>query len=254
MAALSNTNESCPTRDELAGFLVGEIDSAADLRRIDEHLAECDACLDRLQAISDEGDPLLRALRRPSSLATYEAEGGCEVALQRVRRIALRGDEPKTGESAPTSVEPNSLGDTIRDEPAALRPRRLGVYELLEPIRSGGMGTLYRARHMRLKRFVALKMLTPARWDRDDSRQRFHREMEAIGRITHPNIVTAFDAGEEAGHPFLVMELLEGEDLAALARRWGKLPVADACEMVRQAALGLHCAHQQGVIHRDIKP
>ncbi|MCA9226607.1 MAG: zf-HC2 domain-containing protein, partial [Planctomycetales bacterium] len=60
MAALSNTNESCPTRDELAGFLVGEIDSAADLRRIDEHLAECDACLDRLQAISDEGDPLLR--------------------------------------------------------------------------------------------------------------------------------------------------------------------------------------------------
>jgi serine/threonine protein kinase len=78
--------------------------------------------------------------------------------------------------------------------------------------------------------------------------------MRAIGRLDHPHIVRAMDAGEEGGLHFLVMEYVKGVDLSRLARRIGPLPIADACELVRQAAVGLQEAHEHGMVHRDIKP
>ena len=78
--------------------------------------------------------------------------------------------------------------------------------------------------------------------------------MRAVGQLAHPNIVQAHDAREIDGTPVLIMEFVDGLDLAELVRRIGPLPVAEACEMVRQAALGLQCAHEHGLVHRDIKP
>ena len=83
---------------------------------------------------------------------------------------------------------------------------------------------------------------------------RFHREMEAVGRLDHPNIVRAHDAGEADGQFFLVMELVDGANMSSLVRSGGPLGVADACEIVRQAAIGLQHAHEHGLIHRDVKP
>jgi hypothetical protein len=116
------------------------------------------------------------------------------------------------------------------------------------------MGGVYLARHRRLQRDVALKLL-PARLAADPwYRGRFEREMAAVGPLDHPNLVRAHDAGAEGDHLFLAMELLDGEDLVSVVARRGPLPVADACEAARQAALGLDHAHAHGLVHRDVKP
>jgi hypothetical protein len=116
------------------------------------------------------------------------------------------------------------------------------------------MGMVYRARHVRLDRLVALKVLPLERMRQPEAIARFRREMKAVGNLDHPNIVRAFDAGEVDGKHFLAMELIDGVDLSSLAEREGPLRVADACELVRQAAIGLDYAHRNGLVHRDVKP
>jgi serine/threonine protein kinase len=101
---------------------------------------------------------------------------------------------------------------------------------------------------------VALKVLAPERMGSAVAQRRFQREMRAVGNVNHPNVVQATDAGEVGGTHFLVMELVEGIDLGRLVLRHGPLPAADACEAVRQAALGLQHIHGHGLIHRDVKP
>ena len=130
----------------------------------------------------------------------------------------------------------------------------LGQYRLIEKIGQGGMGTVYRALHIRLKKPFAVKILTAARMSDPKAVSRFLREMEAVGRLDHPNIVRATDAGEVGGIHYLAMELIEGIDLAKLVKVCGPLPIAEACELVRQAASGLQSAHERDLVHRDIKP
>jgi serine/threonine protein kinase/WD40 repeat protein len=130
----------------------------------------------------------------------------------------------------------------------------LGQYVLLERIGEGGMGQVLKARHQRLERFVALKLIRTERLGGPEAVQRFQREARAAARLSHPNLVTVFDADEVAGTHFYAMEYVEGTDLAKLLRAQGPLPVAQACDYVRQAALGLQHAHEQGLVHRDIKP
>ena len=116
------------------------------------------------------------------------------------------------------------------------------------------MGTVYKALHTRLKRLVALKLLPEHRTQNPEALARFQREMEAVGQLDHPHLVRAHDAGEAEGQHYLVMEFLDGIDLAHLVRRTGPFLVADACEAVRQAAMGLQHAHEHGLVHRDVKP
>jgi serine/threonine protein kinase len=132
----------------------------------------------------------------------------------------------------------------------------IGDYELLEPLGQGGMGHVFKARHRAMGRIVALKCLAPDLAHRDAIRsaRRFRREIRATARLSHPNIVTAHDAGEHEGIPYLVMELIDGLDLARLVRQDGPLPVALALDLMLQAARGLEYAHAQGIVHRDIKP
>jgi hypothetical protein len=116
------------------------------------------------------------------------------------------------------------------------------------------MGTVYQAYHTRLKRWVALKVLAPHRQVDSHAIARFHRETEVAGQLEHSHIVRATDAGEDGGVHFLVMELVDGLDLAKLVARCSPLSVPDACELTRQAAVGLQVLHEHGMVHRDIKP
>lgn len=129
-----------------------------------------------------------------------------------------------------------------------------GEYVVQDVLGHGGMGQVYRACHRRMKRTVALKVLSGEVSHAPDAASRFQQEVEAAARLLHPNIVTAFDAGEAHGVQYLVMEYVEGKDLAALLAEHGPLSVPAAVDCILQAAKGLQYAHQAGVIHRDIKP
>jgi eukaryotic-like serine/threonine-protein kinase len=126
-------------------------------------------------------------------------------------------------------------------------------YEIYEEIGRGGMGIVYRARHLGLLRSVALKMLL-GETHRDTSRlARFRVEAEAVAKLRHPNIVQVFDVGESAGRPFLALELLEGGTLAdRLAEKM--LPISNAAELVLRLSGALEAAHKAGIVHRDLKP
>lgn len=130
----------------------------------------------------------------------------------------------------------------------------LGNYILTDKLGQGGMGMVLKAEHRRMKRVVALKVLSPAVVRTKELLQRFQREVEAAARLTHPNIVAAFDADEANGVHYLVMEYVPGKDLASLVKERGPLTVRQAVDLLKQAATGLEFAHSQGIIHRDIKP
>ena len=130
----------------------------------------------------------------------------------------------------------------------------MGEYVVLDKIGAGGMGEVLKARHRRMDRVVALKILPSNAVSSPGAVKRFRREVKAAARLEHPNIVIAHDAGESDGIHFLAMEYVEGLDFSKLVRCLGPLPIADACELIRQAALGLQHTHEHGLIHRDIKP
>ncbi len=130
----------------------------------------------------------------------------------------------------------------------------LGNYVILDKLGQGGMGMVLKAEHKRLKRLVAIKMMSPAAVKTPDALKRFHREVEAAAKLRHPNVVATDDADEAKGIHFLVMEYVEGSDLSVLVKKQGPLSVEKAVACIVQAAKGLEFAHEQGVIHRDIKP
>ena len=130
----------------------------------------------------------------------------------------------------------------------------LGNYLLMEKIGAGGMGQVFKAQHLRMKRIVAIKLLPSAMTKDKEAIARFEREVEAAAKISHPNIVAAFDADCANGVHFLVMELVEGSDLSALVKKHGPLSVGKTISYILQAAQGLEAAHKKGIVHRDIKP
>src|SRR5262245_3122967 len=131
----------------------------------------------------------------------------------------------------------------------------LGNFVLLEKLGEGGMGQVFRVRDRKLRRIVALKVIRPERLTAPGTAKRFEREIRAAAQLHHANIVLAFDADIIDGTYVLVMEYVEhGLDLARVVKQKGPLPPAQACEYVRQAALGLQHAYERGLVHRDIKP
>jgi serine/threonine protein kinase len=130
----------------------------------------------------------------------------------------------------------------------------LGKYVLLTPIGEGGMGQVFKARNWTTGTEVALKLIQPERVANEDAVKRFHREIRIASQLNHLNIVRAIDADQANGTHFFVMEYIQGRDLHKLVQQLGALPVARACDFVRQAALGLQHAFEAGLVHRDIKP
>ena len=198
--------------------------------------------MDEAQRSNEPSDA--RERKRPESPAPREVRPTESAPL----RPAELSPDDQRGASTPGSGEnPGTVLDLRR-------LHQLGPYRVLRMVRAGGMGVVYEAWHDRLQRRVALKTLRPD-WMQDSLMvARFQREMAAVGRLDHPNIVRASDAGEHGGCPFLVMDFIDGVDLAEVVRRCGPLPVPDACEVARQTALGLQYAHEHGLVHRDLKP
>jgi len=130
----------------------------------------------------------------------------------------------------------------------------IGDYHILDVIGAGGMGQVYKARHRIMKRLLAIKIMHTARATNPTLVQRFYREVEAAARLSHPNIVTAYDAGETPGGLYLAMEYVDGVDLSVILRNVGALSVNQAINITLQVARGLAYAHRHRVVHRDIKP
>ena len=133
--------------------------------------------------------------------------------------------------------------------------RILGKCQLLKQIGQGGMGSVYVAKHLFLQRMVTVKLL---RWSISDLLERnieaFERGAIALARLNHPNIATIYDIDEDNGRPYVVMEFVDGEDVASIVKRKGPFPPSRAAEIARDVARALQHAHVEGVIHRDIKP
>ncbi|MGA2620565.1 MAG: serine/threonine-protein kinase, partial [Thermoguttaceae bacterium] len=129
-----------------------------------------------------------------------------------------------------------------------------GQYVVLDKLGEGGMGVVLKARHRWMERTVAIKVLASGAMKQPGAVERFHREVKAAAKLSHPNIVTAYDADEHQGMHFLAMEYVEGRDLATTVKDQGPLPIPQAVECILQAARGLQYAHGEGIVHRDIKP
>jgi serine/threonine protein kinase len=130
---------------------------------------------------------------------------------------------------------------------------KLGRYIIIEPLGAGGMGVVYRAKDEKLERAVAIKILAPGLLVGEDARHRFHKEALALAKLGNTHIAAVYDVGEQDGIDYIVMECIPGESLAAKIKS-GPLTVKDATSIVLQIAEALEEAHEQGVIHRDLKP
>ncbi len=130
---------------------------------------------------------------------------------------------------------------------------RLGVFEILSPLGKGGMGEVYRARDAKLEREVAVKILPEEMAKQPERMARFEREAKLLAALDHPHIAAIHGLHEESGQHFLVMELVDGEDLSARIKR-GPIPIDEALEIARQIAEALEAAHGRGIVHRDLKP
>lgn len=205
---------------------------------------------DRLWELLDKWEQLRSAGIDPS---VEEICAECPDLIERVRECiaALKATD--------WLCQPLALADTsaVRAKEAEterIEGVQLGEYTILEELGRGGMGQVFRAVHRRMNRPVAIKFLPPSSSESSDSKKRFQREIQAIARLLHPNIVTAYDAGESEGRPFLVMELVEGTDLAQHVKQHGPMTVEESLDAVIQAARGLAHAHKAEIVHRDVKP
>jgi serine/threonine-protein kinase len=129
-----------------------------------------------------------------------------------------------------------------------------GPFALLDKLGEGGMGKVYRARRQTDGAIVALKVVRPHLLAHPLIRRRYEREVAAALSLNHPNIVQVYEAGQHEGRHYLVMEFIDGIDLSRLGKEYRPLAIPEACEYIRQSALGLHHAHERGFVHRDIKP
>ncbi|MCC9657397.1 serine/threonine protein kinase [Rhodopirellula halodulae] len=219
------TSTDCLSLDELNRLVEGHL-TDAEFDSASKHVDQCEHCQSKLSSSS----------QLPNSAATFQplddsilAESACQFAVARLMSADI-------SQSFRIPIE------------------QIGPYEILGQLGQGGMGMVCLARHNRLKRQCAIKLLPPHRVTEPGWLDRFNREMTTIAALEHPGIVRATDAGTDSGWHYLVMEHLDGMDIGKIAHRLGKLPVADACEVTRQAAEALSHVHGSELIHRDIKP
>jgi urea transport system substrate-binding protein len=204
-----------------------------------------------MQACPAREDLELLVLRKlePKDEATVSSHvEGCSSCQEAVASLSNIGptkgaDEPS--EDAGTAPATDGVLAGLRDHP---RYRVVGV------LGRGGMGTLYKAVHRLLDRPVVLKVIRPELVVSSQVVQRFQREARLAARLSHPNVVAIYEAEEFGPSQILVMEFVEGVNLAELVAQRGLLPAAESCELIRQAAVGLEYIHCQGLVHRDIKP
>jgi len=163
-------------------------------------------------------------------------------------------DTPRGTPRDPAEAPPDAtLNDSTSFTAEHVTPTHFGAYEIIEEISRGGVGIIYKARQQGLDRIVALKVLQSGQFASAEQVQRFLQEAKSAAKLSHPNIVPIHDFGSQDGQHFFTMDFVEGESLADVLGR-GPMPPRDALEIVRQVAEALHYAHQNGIVHRDVKP
>ena len=218
-----------PSAADLVAFGLGRLDEGHAVE-VEAHLATCETCRSAVDAA-------------PTDPFVAKVQAAC-LQTQQGSLLSAGGD------SLRTQTLPPRRGMAEIPAELATHPR----YRLIELLGAGGMGTVFKAEHLLMKRAVAVKVIDSALFTDPAVTGRFAREMEAAGKLTHPNIVHAYDAEEVGDTHFLAMEYVEGVSLTNLLNQRGPLPPAEACSYIRQAALGLQHAHERGMVHRDIKP
>lgn len=225
------TGAAHPGSQVLQAYGLGQLDGSR-LQEVEAHVGGCIDCL----ALLDEypSDPFVSALRSAYAIppADVQAQPLAETSAPFLDNAGTDSDPPE--------VPPELEGH------ARYRVSRL--------IGRGGMGAVYEAEHTLMERTVALKIISPRLLEHAGALARFGQEVKTAARLQHPNIVTAFDAEQVGSLTVLVLEYVEGRSLAEYLDEVGPLPIEPACDYVRQAALGLQHAHDQGMVHRDIKP
>lgn len=233
----------------LHDYLLGKLPES-DCDAIESHLAVCPACETRAAAArpDDALATVLESLGCGLDAALTPTPGDTPLGYAPVLSWnGLRGRSPDQNELGTASLN-GSSGPAFASGAGSL-PR----YRLIREIGRGGMGEVWLAEDTSMRRLVALKKIRPDLVAHPEAVGRFRREIEALAAINDPNVVRAYDTGEDRGVHFLVMEYVDGETLAEVVKR-GPLSVEDACRYTRDAARGLHAAHTAGLFHRDVKP
>lgn len=214
-----------PSDDQLNAFSLGQL-PPADAAEVESHISACVPCCETLLHLSTDDTfvALLQDAEKPDNGLTLD-----------------QADSVAASEQQPPAAVDCALAE---------HPR----YRIVELIAKGGMGDVFKAEHRMMERTVALKVIRHELVRKPEAVERFHREVKTAASLSHPNIVTSHDAEQAGDVHFLVMEYVDGVDLAKMVKQGGPLPVAEACDYIGQAATGLQYAHERGMVHRDIKP
>ena len=229
-------NATCPTTKELRSLSLGQLPEEQSDNLI-LHLRQCETCQMEMESLDDSDDTFVEQLKSVSSDSQNEFLGEDDCRIASARALAAL---------ASAETEYGTTMDRI--------PKTIGEYEIIRPIGRGGMGQVYLGRHTKLGRKVAVKVIANhRRWD-ERTQKRFASEMKNIGRLNHPNIVTAHDAREVDGLAVLVTEFVDGMDVSEILKRSEQLSIADACKITESVCKALEYIDSQGLVHRDIKP
>jgi formylglycine-generating enzyme required for sulfatase activity/serine/threonine protein kinase len=233
-----------PAKEQLIAFGQGKLATDESLS-VEQHLEVCHECCETLLDLKDDTFIGLVRAAKPDNIVVDPG------SLQTDPGTNTSGVSDESAHSATMLVQ-SGEAVSVDDLPAELQdhPR----YRIVELIGKGGMGNVYRAEHRLMNRPVALKLINSQLIRQPQAVERFRREVQAAAKLTHPNIVTAYDAEQAGDVHFLVMEFVEGTDLASVVKHRGPMSVIEACECIRQVAEGLQHAHEKGMVHRDIKP
>jgi len=187
--------------------------------------------------------------------ALFCASCGAPLSGETLVTEGAEGPSP-TPARIPSAPKPRSGSSSSSTNEGRFLPGALiaGRYRIVALLGKGGMGEVYRADDLTLGQQVALKFLREATAKDEALLERFRNEVRTARRVSHPNVCRVYDVSETGGHTFLTMEYVDGEDLASLVRRIGRLPGDKAMEIARQLCAGLAAAHREGVLHRDLKP
>jgi len=234
--------KNCPPEEQLESLLAAQLGDV-EVASVSEHLETCDSCRRKLDLLSADA-----ASGRWRRLREQERGSGDRLRADFARRLERALREPSTPSLLALALEPPAA-------PGAPAPpyQPPDGYDLLEMVGRGGMGVVYKARHQKLKRIVALKMLLADRQVDAQDLARFRAEAEILARLQHPNIVQIYEVGEQQGLPFLALEFVEGPSLADQLDGRPQSP-QEAAELVETLARAVHHAHEHGIVHRDLKP
>lgn len=231
---------NCPSEQLLQDFQLGNLPEPS-LDDIADHLESCARCETLAQQLDSECDPIVAAIRQPTSAGVQVTRILQRSAPTPVRNAPLADPGVSAFPFLLPAVQPDEIG-------------RLGNYRVLRLLGKGGMAFVFLAEDVALYRPVALKVMRPDLGRDEFGWQRFLREARIMAAIKHDNLVTVYQAGQEGDAVWLAMELLEGESLSGRLERTGATGVSDTLRLAKELANGLAGVHGHGLVHRDLKP